>query len=263
MEKIKNKVRSVTRATGLLKAFSKPPHEWGITELGEHMQLSKGTVHLLVKTLEDEGFLEQVEETRKYRLGSIIYELAMQHTMGNIDLRSVARRYLSRMGNELSLPAYLATRIGEKVVLIDKVEPMLPFMVVLQIGAVLPYHSSALGKVILAYADDQKQEKIMGSLNLLATTSNTIKRIEELKTELKRVPQQGYALDREETLHGVYCMAVPIWEQGGSVVAALSVAAPTNKISDNNYNDFLPIMKKYSAYISRRLGYLGINKSGG
>lgn len=246
------KVRSVARAVGILKAFLKPPHEWGITELSEQLGLAKGTVHLLVKTLEDEGFLEQVPEGRKYRLGKAVHDLAMV-TLGRADVRALARGYLNQLCAELAVPCYLAMRIGGKAVLVEKAEPLLPFMVVLQVGAVLPYHSSALGKVLLAYAPEPEREQILLSLAMPASTRRTITDPEALRVELATVVQQGYALDREETLPGVFCVAVPVWGRDHTVAAALAVAATSATITDRNYHKYLLGLKKYAELISRSL----------
>ncbi|MHB8158809.1 MAG: IclR family transcriptional regulator, partial [Desulfocucumaceae bacterium] len=135
MDNKETRVRSVSRALAILKCFMKGTNHLGITEISESLKLSKGTVHLLVKTLEDEGFLEQGSETKKYRLGSVFYELGMA-SMGSNELRSAAHKYLQQLSVELSIPCYLSIVIGNKVVLIEKAEPVNPFMVVMQIGAI-------------------------------------------------------------------------------------------------------------------------------
>lgn len=253
MENRESRVRSAARALAILKCFIKPPHQMGITEISEMLSLSKGTVHLLVKTLEDEGFLEQVEETKKYRVGPVAYELGVA-ALG--ELRIPSRMYLQRVSHELSMPCYLAIIIGDKAILIEKAEPVNPFMVVMQIGAVLPFHTSSMGKVLLAYADQEKREQIIGRIDLPALTPNTITGRDQLKKEMEDVVRQGYAVDREETLPGVFCLAVPVSDGQGRVVAALSLVAPSTALNRDNQWQYLPTLQKYSQLITRDMSYM-------
>lgn len=248
-----SRVRSVARALAILKCFIKPPHQFGITEISEMLQLSKGTVHLLVKTLEDEGFLEQVEGIKKYRVGSMAYELGAA-ALG--DLRILSRMHLQHMSYELSMPCYLAITIGNKAVLIEKAEPVNPFMVVMQIGAVLPYHTTSMGKVLLAYADAENREQLLNFIDLPALTPNTITSRELLRKEIEEVERQGYALDREETLPGSFCLAVPVRDRAGRVIAALSLVAPSTSLNKDNYWQYLPTLQKYSNLITKDMTIL-------
>lgn len=249
----KSRVRSVSRALDILKCFIKPPHQMGITEISEMLKLSKGTVHLLVKTLESEGFLEQVEETRKYRFGSVTYEMGIA-AMG--DLRVPSRMHLQHMSHEIAMPCYLAIIIGNKAVLIEKAEPVNPFMVVMQIGAILPYHTTSMGKVLLAFADDENREQIINFIDLIPLTPNTITNRELLKNEIEEVTRQGYAMDREETLPGVFCLAVPVKDGTGKVIAALSLVAPSTTLNKDNHWQYLPTLQKYSQLITKDVSYM-------
>ncbi|MCL6611880.1 MAG: IclR family transcriptional regulator [Peptococcaceae bacterium] len=248
-----SRVRSVARALAILKCFIKPPHQYGITELSGMLKLSKGTVHLLVKTLEDEGFLEQVEETRKYRVGPTAYELGAA-ALG--ELRIPSRIHLQHLSYELSMPCYLAINIGNKAVLIEKAEPVNPFMVVMQIGAVLPYHTTSMGKILLAYTSAENRDQLINHTDLPALTPNTITSRELLKKEIEEVEKQGYALDREETLPGVFCLAVPVWDGTGRVIAALSLVAPSTALNKDNYWQYLPALKKYSSLITKDMTFM-------
>jgi len=248
-----SRVRSVSRALSILKCFIKHPHQYGITEISETLNLSKGTVHLLVKTLEDEGFLEQLEETKKYRVGSMTYELGVA-ALG--ELRIPSHIHLQQMSQELSMPCYLAITIGIKAVLIEKAEPVIPFMMVMQIGAILPFHTSSMGKILLAGADADQREELVSTIELQALTPNTITNRDDLKKEIEEVEKQGYALDREETLPGVFCMAVPVKDSNGRVIAALSLVGPSTTLNKDNYWQYLPTLQKYSALITKDMTYM-------
>lgn len=246
-------VRSVNRALSILKCFLVPPHEWGITEISNYVQLSKGTVHLLVKSLEEEGFLEQINRTRKYRLGSIVHDLSLATRVAGGDLRSIAHEFLKQLRYTVSLPCYLSVELGDQVIVIDKVEPTLPFMVIIQVGTALPYHSSAPGKLLLAYAPQERQNAIIHSLSFPTLTPNGITNKAQLKEELLSIVKDGYALDREETLTGLFCIGVPVRNSHGQVVACLSVSALSSSLSKDNYTEFLPPLQDYAERISQKL----------
>lgn len=249
MDGNESRVRSVARAMAILKCFLKASR-LGITEISEMLGLSKGTVHLLVKALEDEGFLEQTGRSKKYRLGQVFYELGMGAT-GSNDLRSAARRHLQQLSGELSMPCYLAIEIGRKAVLIEKAEPVNPFMVVMQIGAILPYHTSSMGKILLAHMDAGERDQIIEAMEMPPLTPNTITNRDLLRKEIEVAAGQGFALDREETLPGVFCLAVPVKDGGGRVVAAMSLVAPSTALNESNHWQYLPAMQKYADLIAR------------
>lgn len=247
-----SRVRSVSRALKILKCFNRPPHQLGITELSEMLQLSKGTVHLLVKTLEDQGFVEQIAQNKKYRLGTVVYDLGVTAAG---DLRIPSRMHLQKMSYEISMPCYLAINIGQKAVIIEKAEPVNPFMVVMQVGAILPYYTTSMGKVLLAFSEPQIREHMVNTADLAPLTPQTITSREMLQKELEAVEKQVYALDREETLPGVFCVAVPVWDGHGRVIAALSAVAPSTALNRENYWQYLPVLQKYSTLITRDMSY--------
>lgn len=252
-------VRSVTRALGILQVFAQPPHRWGITELAARVGLAKGTVHLLVQTLLAAGYLEQEPASRKYRLGSAALQWLAGMNPGE-DLRSVARRHLERLTAATGLPSYLAAMVGEGAVLVEKAEPPLPFLLVLQVGITLPLHSSALAKLLLAHLPPPRQTALLERLaaaGLPAVTPQTITDPGALAQELAAIARQGYALDREESLPGLFCVAVPIRDGSGAVVAALAVGALTHVLSTANYRAVLPQVQACAAAISAQLGYRG------
>lgn len=247
--------RSVRRALAVLRAFEAPPHVLGITELSRALGLSKGTVHLLARALEAEGFLERHPETGKYQLGAAIYNLtaAARH-----DLRAAAREPLRRLYADTSFPAYLAVFVGDQAVIVEKAAPALPFLSVLDVGAPVPLHCSALGKVLLAHLPEARREEILGGpAGLAAMTPATITSVGALRAELAEARRSGVAYDREESLPGVFCVAAPVRAAGGEVTAAVSVAAPARGLPEEGRRAVADLVRRAAEAISYRLGYRG------
>lgn len=252
-------MRSAARALAILQVFEQPPHTFGITELSERVGVSKGTVHLLVQTLVAAGYLEQDDSSRKYRLGGALYRL-FAALPARADLRDIARRELETLCAATSLSCYLCIMVGHTVVLVEKAEPKLPFMLVLQLGITLPLHSSALAKLLLAYAPAARQQALLAetvAAGLPEFTAHTITDPARLRQELAETVARGYALDREESVPGLFCVAVPVRDAGGEVVASLGVAALSTTLSERNYTDFLPLLNRHAGAVSAQLGYKG------
>ncbi len=251
-------LRSVRRALDVLRAFEVPPHCRGVSELARALDLSKGTIHLLAKVLEREGFLERDPATRKYRLGPAVFRLT---AAARPDLRLAAREPLQHLYTDTSFPAYLAILVGGRAVVVEKAAPTLPFLAALDVGTPLPLHSSALGKVLLAGAPAEAREGALSGIepaSLVAMTPSTITSLPVLRGELDSVQAAGLAWDREESLPGVVCLAAPVRGPGGEVLAAVSVAAPAGAVQEGESAGALEGMVRRTAEaISYRVGYRG------
>ncbi len=229
-----------------------------MSDLSRVLGLSKGTVHLLARTLENEGFLEREPGTGKYRLGPAVCVLA---AAAQRDLRLAAREPMRRLYSDTSFPVYLATFLAGRAVVVEKAAPTLSFLPVLDVGAVVPLHSSALGKVLLAYAPEEVRAGLIAELDragLAATTPSTITSVPALVAELEAVRSAGLALDREESLPGVFCLAAPVWDAAGKSVAAVSVAAPVGTFADGGHREQVAgMVRRTAAAIAYNLGWRG------
>lgn len=259
----KASLRSVSRALDILRAFVPPPHTLGISDLARVLGLSKGTVHLLATTLESEGFLERNSETGKYTLGPAVHLLT---AAGQRDIRLAAREPLQKLYVDTSFPAYLAIRLGRRAVIVEKAAPTLSFLPVLDVGTPVPFHSSALGKALLANAPDSDREAVLAELEasgIVATTPKTITSLDALREELAGVVRDGLAYDREESLPGVFCLASPVRDALGDVLGAVSVAAPAASLPEGPGRETVArLVRDTAAQVSYRLGYRGA-KAGG
>ncbi len=249
-------LRSVRRALAALRAFEPPPHSLGVSEISRALGLSKGTVHLLTKVLEGEGFLERDAATGKFQLGPAIHILT---AAARRDLRLAAREPMHRLYTETSFPAYLAVLLADRAVIVEKAAPTLSFLAILDVGAPMPLHSSAAGKVLLACSPAETRARLLGALKrsgLEPMTPGTITSFDALRAEIEKVARDGFALDREESLPGVFCVAAPVRGADGEMTAAVSVAAPAPAFEDAGQIELVRDMVRRTAEaISYRLGY--------
>lgn len=241
------------RAMSILDLLGRSGKRMGVTEIGTELGLHKSTVYRILSTLEQGGYIQQDTESGKYSLGTHILELGMQ-CLQQIDLREKAAPIMKRLSAETGEVVHLAILDGLEVVYIDKVEQSQTLTMRARIGARAHAHCTALGKVLLAFRGDDVLARLEGR-ELARQTPNTITSIPELRAHLSTVRDRGYAVDDEENEQGVRCVAVPIRNHAGTVVAAMSISAPTVRLPRERVDEVVPLVLKAGRDLSGTLGY--------
>jgi len=187
----------------------------------ERTDIPKASAHRLLRELADISVLSFDPATRHYRGGIALARLGAGIEV-DYDLRSVARSHLEALQIETGHVATLGVRNDDEGVYVDKIEPN-DFRIRLhsEIGKAFPLHGTAMGKVLLAHASAEEMRRIC-KRQLPAFTKNTITTAKALRTELARVREDGYAVDREEITRGLMCVAAPIFDAQGSIAGAMS-----------------------------------------
>ncbi|WP_312201091.1 IclR family transcriptional regulator [Anaerospora hongkongensis] len=170
-----------------------------------------------------------------------------------LDIRTVAKPILTQLADETGKVALLAVLSKQELIIIDKVEPERPFLIIPKFDFSLAFHSTAVGKVLLAFAAEEIRDAILEK-ELAPFTPFTITDVDEVKTELNKVYLDAYAIGCDETIEGVTCFAVPIYNAANQVVAALSVSSASSLVNFNGYDPILAVLKQKAAIISQRLG---------
>ena len=137
----------------------------------------------------------------------------------------------------------------------EKLDSPEPLRIHSRIGAAVPLHCTAVGKVMLAYMPEDEQNTILPQLELKRPTANSVGSIQELKAELHRVRKNGYACDLEEHELHIRCVAAPIWDHNGSVQSSLSITAPTLRMPVARLRQLAPLIQQAGLKISAELGY--------
>src|SRR5437588_9357991 len=188
-------IQSVDRSIRILKALASGPGRLGVSELSERLGLAKGTVHGLLRTLQEHGLVEQHRDSDKYQLGPQLLQLSNRY----LDLSELRSRSLA-WSELLASRAEEAVRIGvphdSGVLVVHHVFRPDATLQILEVGAVLPLHATALGKAVLAYSDDALAGLLTADLPRL--TGHTHVQPAVLKREFATIRERGYALEREE-----------------------------------------------------------------
>ena len=247
-------VQSVERAIAVLSSFSTERPERGVGELSRELGLHKSTVSRLMMTLERGGLLSRNPETQRYRLGIDLIGLAAQ-VISYMDVREVARPLLRKLADDCQESVNLVVLDAGQVVNLEQFVP--PARQVKNIGRVgrrMCPHCTAAGKTLLAHLSAEELEQVLPDC-LERLTPNTIADVDQLRQELARVRQQGYAIAREELEEGLNAVAAPIYDHTNSVIAAASVAGPAYRVIPDLIPRLAAQLLEVALQISGRLGY--------
>ena len=227
------------KAFSLLEIIAGMDHAPTLAELTEAANLPKPTLHRWLAMLESAELIRRMPDGRRYELAARATSLAFA-ILSNNPGSTQRHQILERLVRELGESCNLTILEGGEVMYLDRVEATLPLRVTFQKGSRVPAHCSASGKMFLAMMSPARRNRLLGTLILDRYTANTIVEINALNAELALIRRQGYALDDEEFLSGLFCIAVPVVDKTRrECVAALALQAPEVRLSRNNATERL------------------------
>ncbi|MCP3027503.1 IclR family transcriptional regulator [Halobacillus sp. A5] len=250
-----NMVKSVGRAMDVINAVSTSRNGMGVTDIAQQMDINKSSVYRILHTLEEYGFIEQNEESGKYKLGYKLLEISSR-LLESIDLRTEAQPFLKTLENYTSEVIHLVVYDQGEVVYLEKMEGTETLRMHSKVGRRAPMHCTSVGKVILSQLPERTVLDIIERKGLPKHTDHTITDTGLFLTELKNVKQKGYALDLEENEQGIICIAAPIFDHTQQVAAALSISGTSLRMTEERLTDLKDKVIDAGRGISARLGYL-------
>ncbi|TYO97518.1 IclR family transcriptional regulator [Geothermobacter ehrlichii] len=253
-EKSEYIIQAVSHALDLLEQFHDDVDELGVTELSKRLKLHKNNVFRLLATLESRGYIEQNKATENYRLGLKSLELG-QTFIKQMGLLRQAKPILEKLVKQCNETSYVAIFKESHIVYLDVVETDQTVRVVSRVGTRLPAYCTASGKVHLAHMSEEELEEVLPD-ELEAHTPTTLADRDKLKAELKKIAEQGYAIDDEELDPGVRCIAAPIRDYTRRIVGAISISGPSMRMPmELIEKELAPLVVKAAEELSTRLGY--------
>ena len=248
------RIHTVEHALDVLEQFLDIAEELDVTQLRKRLKLNKYTLGRLLATLESRSYIELNKGTDCYRLGIRNLELG-QSAIKQMKLTRQARAVLESLVRDCNETSDVAIMRGSEIYCLDAVESSHPVRVVPRIGAILPAHCTAAGKVLLANGGEADLQRYL-SEDLRQLTTHTIVGRDEFRRLLSTIAAQDYAFEDEELAPGVRSVAAPIRNHTGSVVGAVSVSGPIIRLNEERMHDeLLPRVKKAAKEISLRIGY--------
>jgi IclR family acetate operon transcriptional repressor len=215
--------------------------------------MDKSTLHRFLTEMEKEGFVSLHTVTNRVHLGYRFLTLAAA-VKRNLRITELARPVMRELREITGETVHLAEFDGSKLYYIDKIESDHTIRMHSKIGAEIPFHSTALGKAVLAHQDFSFIGDFLARCAFQQRTPRTIDSPELLLSELEKVKKNGYALDREEDNEGICCLAAPVFDDAGLVRYAISVSAVASRMSLEGLLAFREKIVGAAGDISQTLG---------
>lgn len=252
-------INSILRAGNVLKCFSGEKAHFKASEVAGLLHLDRSTTYRILLTLERGGFLEKDAKTGEYSLGVAAFEVGSAY-LGRADFARIAKPIMSDLALEVQETVHLAILSQTEILYVDKVDSPRTLGVMSKVGQRGPVYCTALGKVLLAFLPDDERSKILGRIQLKPLTRNTITSKKGLLEDLEEVRRRGYARDHREIEEDVECIAAPIRNHLGEVIAGISISGPQRKIHIPREKMFAGRVMKAAALISSKLGHKNSQK---
>jgi DNA-binding IclR family transcriptional regulator len=249
-----NTVQAVSRTLKIMELLSKTA-EYGVSELARSLRCQKSTVFRLLATLKKEGFIVQDSKTEKYSLTLKLFRIGSA-VVNNLDLNKAAAPVLCRLSRLTAETIHLCALDNNQMVYLQKVESTHALKVTMmsRIGESSPFYCTGVGKILLAYQEEAYIQNYLKQAVLKKFTDHTITDSVKLVEELYRTRTNGIAYDNEEHELGVRCVAAPVFDQTGTVIAALSISGPTVRVADEKIGAWEKLVRQGAAEISTLMG---------
>lgn len=253
-ERRKTKNQTIERAMPILTCFTAEKPHWTLAELAAQLDMTPSTAYRYIAALQDARLLERDERRGGYQLGLAVVELAYI-VLNQSDVRKQALDEMDYLRDDLDLMVNLGVLVDGDVLHIAHSVPKSWPRWHTTVGRRAVAHCTALGKILLSYRPWPEVQQTIEQYGWRPYTAKSIQDFAHLQTELTLAHEQGYCIDDEERSPDTRCIAAPIRDYSGTVIAALSVSGKVNKMNPENREEILPRVLEAANRISFRLGY--------
>lgn len=236
MEKQSPKVKSADRVLDIFELFTGEKESYNLTEISKALHMPSSSAYQILQNMLSRGYLETDSTGKQFRLGNKIFEIRVQHRQST-NLTSEFYQIAGKIVDDLNEGVQLGVRSEDKVVYIAEKHVSQPFRLNSNLGSVLPLHASASGKILLSRLPDEELQALYPKKKLQTYTTNTISTFDALKAEIEKVRQDEIAYNMGESIEGVQCIAGPVYDMEGNVVAAVSISIPVIRVTDEIWDN--------------------------
>ena len=240
----------ITKAVRLLSLVARKSAPLALAEMAAELDLPKPTVHRIAAQLEAEHWLYKDPFTRRYAVGDSLRRLCLAALQGGASQQS-RQLPLRRLSEKLGETVNLGVLAGTELLYLERVECSWPLRTDFKPGTRVPLHCTANGKLLLAFAPRDAQQRLLSAMSLDRHTETTITDRAALEREFAKIRRRGYSVDDEEFHAGVCCLAVPVRGEDARVVAGVAVAAPTARFPLEKARAHLPDLRQCADEIAR------------
>jgi DNA-binding IclR family transcriptional regulator len=242
----------LSKALRILEYVQASDSGLSIHEVVQKTGITRSTAYRLLSYLEREGYVTRTDRGA-YKIGMKLVRLALGAD-GQSALQQVARPVLRKLQETTGETVNLAVFDGDKVLYTEVIESAHEFRLVSKVGLRRPIHSTSLGKALVAFLHPEARDDLLDVMSFQPLTPHTIANRTQFEIELETVRRQGYALDNEETLLGARCVGAPILNSRKEPIAAVSIAGPITRVSEDKIPSLVAAVKQAALEVSNYLG---------
>jgi len=243
-------IQSLDRGLLILETVGRSPSPVSLGQLTAVLGIDRSSVFRLANTLKRRGFLANPAAGKDYVLGTSVWRLSREYDWSGM-LATIAHQYLQRLASSTGETAHLAVREGRKALFIDHAAATNHVISVSgQTGELGPLYCTSHGKALLTDFDEAGLRQLFGAKQLVQHTKHTLKTITELADSCAEIRARGFASDDSEFMEGVRCVAAPIRDKEGGVVASIGVSAPAARMPADRQADIATDVTRIASEIS-------------
>lgn len=245
---------TIDRTLSILESIAHSSNGMTNSDINRRLKIPKSSASYILRVLENRGYLIREKESGKYRLGLKLMSLT-RDMLTHIDVRDIARPVMESFVKKVKLSMHLAVLDNGRAVYVEKVEAESFVKMDIWIGHRLPIHTTAIGKVLVSQLLETEIVSILDLRGMERKTTKSITTQKKYLAELNKVREYGFAIDNEENALGVRCVAAPVFDAGGKIIAALGTSSTTMQIDEAHLPTILEMVKTSALRISEQLGY--------
>jgi IclR family transcriptional regulator, KDG regulon repressor len=249
-------VQSLARAFAILEEIARNRDGIGLAELSKRVALHNSTTFHLVKTLVALGYVRQMKDSKRYRIGRPLFALAAS-ALDEVEMVSLATPILEDLSRETGETAHFSVRLSDDVVVLARTSGQGAFQLTDRAGAVRPAHCTALGKIMLAALSPDQLEGFMARAEFKAFTPKSITSAELLRREIAEVRRAGLAIDDGEFDTELRCVALPVRDFSGQVTGAIGISGPVWRLPIEALHKRARLVRAAADRLSAEFGYAG------
>ena len=249
-------VQSIGRAFAIIEEIARNRDGIGLAELSKRVGLHNSTTFHLVKTMVSLGYVRQLKDSKRYRIGRPLFALAAS-ALDEIEMMSLATPVLDDLARATGESAHFSVPMGDAVVVLARTSGPGAFQLTDRVGVVRPAHCTALGKIMLAALAPDQFARYLQRAELKAYTPKSITSVEQLAREIAEVRRAGLAIDDGEFDSELRCAALPVRDFSGRVIGAIGISGPVWRLSIEALQKRARIVRAAADRLSAEFGYAG------
>ena len=237
------------RLFALLEVIAQKNQYFSLQSLVDELGLPKPTLHRMLQQLEGAGMIQRDGDGRQYSIGMRLRRMA-ENLLLNDTVHGARHAILRQLVEEVGESCNITICSGDEVLYLDRVETVAPLRFYLHPGSRVPVHCSASGKLFLAQMTPSQRRRLLTSASLTQYTDKTLLTTEQVEDEIERVRRDGYAVDDEEFLPGLFCIAVLVPAAEGKSNMAVAIQAPIMRMTAEKSVQCLPALQRAASALA-------------